>query len=166
MSGKVIGKELNHGFAGSYARQPDLIINTRANVDAASIPFGAPLITATDGVKAADNTATATNFAGIASREVRSQLSYLEQNGAGEYPVKAPVSVFQRGRINVINADKKAALNGAVYLRTIESGTKKVGDLEAEADTGNNVQLTNCQWGGKADANGVAELVILHAVNA
>jgi len=166
MSGKVIGKELNNGFAGSYARQPDMIINTRPNAGTAAIPFGAALISSGAGVIAANSTASAENFVGIASREVKTQLSYLEQNGAGEYAAKSPVSVFQRGRINVINSDRKAALYGAVYLRTTADGNKNVGDFEAADDSGKTIKLTNCQWGGKADANGVAELVILIASNA
>ena len=40
MSGKTIGLEMNNGFAGSYARQPDMIINTQPNKEAsASIDF-------------------------------------------------------------------------------------------------------------------------------
>lgn len=166
MSGKVIGKELNNGFAGSYARQPDMIINTRPNAGTDAIPFGSALISSGAGVIAADSTASAVNFVGIASREVKTQLSYLEQNGAGEYAAKSPVSVFQRGRINVINSDRKAEIYGAVYLRTTAEGNKKVGDFEAADDSGKTIKLTNCQWGGKADANGVAELVILIASNA
>ena len=41
-----------------------------------------------------------------------------------------------------------------------------VGGFEAEADSSNTVQLTNAQWGGPADANGIAELVILTRLNA
>ena len=168
MSGKVIGKTMNFGYAGSYARQPDMIINTQPNVGAVAIPFGSVLIQGTGGVQIPTATAapTATNFVGIASRQVQSQVHFLEQDQHAEYQPKAPVSVFQRGRINVICADKKADLYGAVYVRTTEDGAKKVGDLESTADTGKNVQLTNCQWGGKCDANGVAELVILTALNA
>ena len=46
--------------------------------------------------------------------------------------------------------------------------TAPVGGFEAEADKtpANTVQLTNCQWGGPADANGIAELVILTKLNA
>ena len=42
-----------------------------------------------------------------------------------------------------------------------------VGGFEAEADStsANTVKLTGCQWGGSADANGVAELVILTRQN-
>ena len=39
-------------------------------------------------------------------------------------------------------------------------------DPRDEKTAGNSVKLTNCQWGGAADANGVAELVILTRANA
>ena len=112
MSGKVIGKTMNFGYAGSYARQPDMIINTQPNVGAVAIPFGSVLIQGTGGVQIPTATAapTATNFVGIASRQVQSQVHFLEQDQHAEYQPKAPVSVFQRGRINVICADKKADL--------------------------------------------------------
>lgn len=168
MSGKTIGTKMNYGFAGSYARQPDMIINTQPNVGTAAIPFGSALIQGTGGVQLAnaDNAPSAANFVGIAARQVQSQTNYLAQNDAAEYQPKAPVSVFQRGRINVVCKVGKPALYGAVYIRTTADTGKAVGDLEATADTGKNVQLTNCQWGGDADANGVAELVIMNAVNA
>ena len=44
--------------------------------------------------------------------------------------------------------------------------TAAVGGFEAEDDSGKVVQLTNCQWAGPADANGVAELRILTMNNA
>lgn len=37
MSGKVIGKTMNFGYAGSYARQPDMIINTQPT--SARLPY-------------------------------------------------------------------------------------------------------------------------------
>ena len=42
----------------------------------------------------------------------------------------------------------------------------KVGGFEAEEGTTNTVELTNAQWRGSADANGVAELSILTMINA
>ena len=47
---QVIGAEMPHGFAGCYARQPDMIVNTRPAGGTANIPFGAPLVYDTDGV--------------------------------------------------------------------------------------------------------------------
>lgn len=57
-----------------------------------------------------------------------------------------------------------ARLGGAVYIRVAANADypgAAVGGFEAEADDGNTVQLTGCQWAGPADANKVAELRIL-----
>lgn len=37
---QVIGATMTAGFAGSYARQPDMIVNTRPAGGSAPIPFG------------------------------------------------------------------------------------------------------------------------------
>ena len=44
--------------------------------------------------------------------------------------------------------------------------TEPVGAFTATNESGSTVALTNCQWGGAADANGIAELVILTKLNA
>ena len=66
-----IGKTMNHGYAGSYARQPDMIANTHPA--GAAIAFGAALRYDADGavvpMGAGD---TAADFVGVASREVKS----------------------------------------------------------------------------------------------
>ena len=160
MSGKTIGLNMNYGFAGSYARQPDMVITTKPNKDTNAIPFGTVLMQATGGVKAADATLTAGTFVGIAARQIQSAAVYNLQNGAGQYEPNEPVSCFQVGRINVKVADGTPALYGDVYVRVVASGTKAVGDIECAADSTNTVKLTNCQFGGPKDANGVAELVI------
>lgn len=166
MSGKTIGLICNHGFAGSYARQPDMIINTKPNVGSADIPFGAVVMQDTGGVKLADATLTAANFVGIAARQIQTAASFTAQNDAGIYAQNDAVSVFQRGRINVKVADGTPALYGNVYVRIAVNGTKQIGDIECAAVTSETVQLTNCQWGGPKDANGVAELVIFNGVGA
>ncbi|MEG2268976.1 MAG: hypothetical protein RSC68_32160, partial [Acinetobacter sp.] len=70
MSGKTFGKTMNHGFAGSYGRQPDMIINTRANVGADNIVFGSPVMKGTKntvvGVKNVTDAFTAADFVGVA----------------------------------------------------------------------------------------------------
>lgn len=166
MSGKTIGLTMNHGYAGSYARQPDMVVTTKPNVGSAAIPFGTVLMQASGGVKAADANLTAANFVGIAASQIQSSTNYLAQNGAGEYEVNAPVSCFQVGRVNVKVADGTPALYGDVYVRIVASGTKAVGDIECAADSTNTVKLTNCQFGGPKDANGVAELVIFTGIGA
>ena len=167
MSGKVIGKSLNNGFAGSYARTPDSIITTRPNSGGADIRFGSVLVSdGLDGVKASDGSFAPAAFLGIAAKETKSNLVYLDQdNGVVYYPLEA-VSVFQRGSINVFCRDGDPIIGGTVYVRVADDGDKKIGDLEAVADGANSVVLTNAQWGGAKDTNGVCELVLLTRLNA
>lgn len=169
MSGKTIGLNLNNGFAGSYARQPDMIINTHPNVEAsANIPFGHALMIGTGGVQLPTTSITSASFAGVAAREVRSQLNYAAQNGAGEYKPNDPVSCFQRGRINVECKVGSPALNGSVYIAISTANGNIVGDFTATVGTLNTdtVLLSNCKWGGAKDSNNIVELVILQADNA
>ena len=169
---QVIGKDMPHGFAGCYARQPDMIVNTRPAGGEANIPYGTPLVYDTEkpAVVAAGAGFTAANFVGVAGFEIKSALTYLDQT-AGQYAPGDAVSVFQRGSINVKCNKGTPVVGGPVYIRvTANEGapTVPVGGFEAEADAtpANTVQLTNCQWGGPADANGIAELVILTRLNA
>ena len=166
---QVLGTDMPHGFAGCYARQPDMIVTTRPAGGTANIPFGAPLIY--DGSKnviQADTTATAKTFVGVAAAEIKSSLDYLNP-GTGAFAPGDAVSVFQRGSINVKCYDGTPALGGTVYVRTGTSETYTtgvVGGFSANNESGKTVALTNCQWGGPADANGIAELVILTRANA
>lgn len=167
---QVIGKEMPHGFAGCYARQPDMIVETRPAGGEANIVFGTPLVYGEDGVSVVPAGAafTAAKFVGVAGFEIKSVLTYLDQ-AVGQYGPGEPVSVFQRGSINVKVYDGAPALGGAVYVRTKTSGTYTtgvVGGFSANNESGSTVALTNCQWGGPADANGIAELVILTKLNA
>lgn len=167
MPGKVIGKSLNNGFAGSFARTPDSIIATRPNKSDGDILFGAVLINdGAGGVKPSDNTFTAAAFVGIAGRETKSALNYLDQDGGGVYTQNEAVSVFQRGSIAVVCKAGTPVVGGKVYVRIEADTGKAIGDLEAVADGANNVLLTNAQWGGEKDANGVCELVLLTRINA
>ena len=112
--------------------------------------------------------ATAAQFVGVAGCEIKSVLNYLDQ-GTGQYAVGEAVSVFMRGAINVKCQRGTPALRVAVYVSITAHASctfEDVGGFEAEADGSNSVQLTNCQWAGPADANGVAELRILTMNNA
>lgn len=168
---QTIGTSMPHGFAGSYARQPDMIVNTRPGGGTDDIPFGAALKYDDNGnvVKMAGGDA-ATAFVGVAARELKSSLTYLDQS-TGAYTPGEAVSVFQRGSINVKCQKGTPKLGGDVYVRVVASDaapTAVLGGFEAEADStsSNTVKLTNCKWAGPADANGVAELRILTMQNA
>ena len=120
---QVLGTDMPHGFAGCYARQPDMIITTRPAGGTANIPFGAPLIyDSSKNVIQADATATAATFVGVAAAEIKSSLDYLNP-GTGAFAPGEAVGVFQRGSINVKCYDGSPALGGTVYVRIAESDT-------------------------------------------
>ena len=159
---QTIGLNMSHGFAGSYARQPDMIVNTAPLGGAAVIPFGTPLVRGEDGAvlpMGAGNTGN--QFIGVAGREVKSPAEFFSQD-VGKYAPDEPVSVFQRGCINVKCQKGTPTIDGTVYVRVTASGSYIVGGFEAEADGANTVALANAQWGGPADNNGVAELRIAY----
>lgn len=163
---QIIGNEMPHGFAGSYARQPDMIVNTRPA--GGEIPFGMALTYDEKKNVVVFGTATTNTFIGVAGRELKSSLNYLDQS-VGAYAQDEPVSVFMRGSINVKCQRSTPNLGGAVYVRTATNDSYPgcvVGGFEAEADSGKTQMLGDLQWGGPADANGIAELVILRRSNA
>mgnify|MGYP000034350369 CR=1 FL=1 len=168
---QTIGKIMPNGQAGSYARQPDMIVNTRPLGGSDNVQFGLPLKYDSDGnVVLMGASSTAAQFVGIASREIKSSLNYLDQS-VGEYAPEEAVAVFQRGAINVKCQKGTPKTGGDVYIRVAANDaapTAVVGGFEAEADTtvANTIKLTNCQWAGPKDANDIAELRILTMINA
>lgn len=164
MRGTVIGKNMTHGYAGDYARQPDMIVDTHPLGGGGAVKFGTPLTyDGSENVVAFGATGAAADFVGIASREFKGATSYLSQS-AGEYRPSEAVSVFKRGCINVLCNVGAPRLGGKVYIRTAANEaipTGAVGGLEAAEDVGKVVELPNCQWRGGKDANGVAEIRIL-----
>ena len=167
MTNQVIGKSMFHGYAGSYSRQPDTIIDTHPAGGA--IAFGAGVVYGSNGVvRTAATGDTAAAFVGVAVREVKSATNYLNQN-EGSYVQYDAVPVIKRGCVNVLCTNGTPALDGDVYLRITANASKPncpVGGFEAAADSTNSVKLTNVKWKGAADANGVAEIRILTTLHA
>lgn len=99
---QIIGAEMEHGFAGSYARQPDMIVVTRPVGEKEPLPFGMALMYDANGavVLMQGSGVTADRFAGVAGREMRSALSYTDQNtGAyttGDAGSRVPARQHQR----------------------------------------------------------------------
>ena len=168
MPGQNIGLTMPNGYPGNYTRQPDMIVDSHPLDGSNNIAFGTPLVYAGGKVVAFGAAGTAAAFVGIAAREIKSALSYLDQN-TGEFSPGEAVPVFKRGCINVRCNVGTPALNGDVYVRITANAsipTGVVGGFEAAADGTNTVKLTNCKWHGAADASGVAEIRILTCNNA
>lgn len=159
---QTIGLNMSHGFAGSYARQPDMIVNTAPLGGGEAVPFGTPLVRGENGAVVPMGAGSAGGqFVGVAGREVKSPAEFFRQN-VGQYAPEEPVSVFQRGCINVKCQKGAPAVDGTAYVRVTASGGYPAGGFEAEADGANTVALPNAQWNGSADVNGVAELRIAY----
>lgn len=164
MRGQVIGTSMTHGYAGDYSRQPDMIIDTHPLGGTDAVKFGTPLVYDSESnVVAFGASNVAADFVGVASREFKSATSYLSQS-EGQYEPGEATSAFKRGCINVLCNVGSPKLGGKVYIRTVANEsipTGVVGGFEATEDSGKTVMLTNCEWHGEKDANGVAEIRIL-----
>ena len=121
-------------------------------------------------------TATATGvsvyvaiFAGIAGREVKTQLSYPYTPGDAQIGSYAPGQMCEvmvgRGSITVAVPVGTPFSNSQVYLRIAANGgvpAGVVGDLEAAPDGANTIPLSGVVFKtGSLDANGVAEITFL-----
>ena len=101
MKGQVIGKNMTHGYAGDYARQPDMIVDTHPLGGSTAVKFGTPLVYDNNSnVVSFGASGTAVDFVGIASREFKSATAYLSQS-AGEYQPNEAVSVFKLSLIHI-----------------------------------------------------------------
>lgn len=172
MPGQNIGLTMPNGYVGNYTRQPDMIIDTHPLGGATAAAFGTALRygTGADAGKVVPLGAggAADDFVGVAAREIKSAVNYLDQN-TGVYVPGEAVSVFKRGCINVKCNVGTPALGGKVYLRVTANEsipTGVVGGFEAQADGDNTVQLTNCAWHGALDGERVAEIRVLTCNNA
>lgn len=168
MPGRTIGIELPLGYPGSFARTPDCIIMNRlVKEDSEPIEFGTPVILNSDNTYSDFGTSAATAFAGVAVREVKQATSYLNQNAVSYQPGQQ-CDVLERGNIVVKCGKGTPTAGGKVYVRTVANETypgSKVGDFEAEADTGKTVELTGVVWTtGKIDSNKSCELTIKNRV--
>lgn len=171
MIGQVIGKTMPHGYAGSYARQPDSVIDSHPLTGDANVQFGLAVVrdaTNKHAVVLPTSTSTAAQILGVAVREVKSATDYLNQD-VGQYVPGEAVPVLKRGCVNVKCQNGTPAPGGTVYVRIAEnSGVSGavIGGFEATADDTKSVALTNAQWKGEADENGIAEIRIMTIINA
>lgn len=158
--GTVIGKSFHHGFAGSYAAQPDSVIDSHALSGDRNVRFGDAVMLHDGKVTAIDADATAENFLGVATREIKSP--HVADTMEGEYrPGENKIPVMKRGRVSVICQAGDPEMGGPVYLRIANpSDGVCIGGLEAEPDGADTVRLTNCVWVSGRDARGVADLRI------
>lgn len=116
------------------------------------------------GLRSPGQNPPATNFVGFAAREVKTVYSYTDPNVGGSYLAGEAAAIFKRGVVSVICPVGTPAKNGKVYLRVAANSsipTGIVGDITANADGGNTVELTMCRFTGTKDTNNVVGVRIL-----
>lgn len=159
---QTIGTNMPHGYAGSYARQPDAVTNTYP-LQSGTLTFGAAAALKNGALTAFGVGCTAENFIGIAAREIKTATTYRDQS-AGEYLQGEAVSVMTRGCVSVGCNIGSPVTGGKVYIRVLANAAKPtgvIGGLEAEVDGSNVLLLPNCRWQTGIDANKIAEMHIL-----
>ncbi|GED34025.1 hypothetical protein BCE02nite_51660 [Brevibacillus centrosporus] len=170
MPGKVIGKSLNLGYAGTVSRSADAIISSRMvkEADTDPINFGEAVVLNGDNTFSkfgADGTAA--TFAGVAVREVKQTTDYFASQGY--YSPGHTCDVIERGSVTVVCNVGTPTAGGDVYVRVAANAaipTGVIGGFEAAADGSNTVKLTGVKWKtGKLDPNKVAEITILSRNN-
>jgi hypothetical protein len=163
---QTIGKTLQIGYPGSFSRNADCIIASRAikATDSVGPAFGDPVILNTDNTYSkfgAGNTAV--QFAGVAVREVKQSVDYY--NPAGRYLPGEPADTILRGAVCIKINNGTPTAGGTVYIRIAANGAIPagvVGGFEAVADGANTITLTNAVFStGSIDSNNVAEITIL-----
>ena len=168
MPGTVIGVNMNQGYPGSYARNPDDVVASRRVTTAGFAP-GAPVVLNADNTYSAFLAAgTFATFAGFATREVKTNTTFPALLTEAAYAVGDVADVLERGNIIVTVTRGTPTAGGAVYVRTVlgvvpDAGAV-VGGIEAAApaDGGTSIQLTNCAFvTGTLSANGSCEVCVM-----
>ena len=108
-------------------------------------------------------TGTMAKFAGFAAREVKQTVNNADPTVV--YAIGEPVDVIQRGNVIVTCNVGTPTAGGKVYVRTTLNGAIPAGVLngiEAAADGGNTIELTNCRFTtGKMGADKAVEVTLL-----
>lgn len=186
---------LNNGYLGQVSRLGERVITARPVLafpvltPTETISFGDPVViipNATSGLGdtyqsvsnyvADGGTFTAAKFAGVANREVKTNVQFnslfntnnvtINSYGPGEM-----AEALERGSICVLlHNGFTPQSQGPVFVRIALNGaipTGVIGGFEGIADGANTIQLTNVVFRtGLVDANNVAEITILNRVAA
>ena len=169
MPAGVIGKRLNIGYEGTYARTPDAIIMTRlVQAGADTIDFGQAVALNDDNTYSPINDATnADKFAGVCVREVKQSVDFYSQ--ASGYVAGEFCPCIMRGSMTIRCQAGTPVAGGKVYLRIggVTPPGSKLGGYEAAsaAVPGALKELTNLRWTtGELDPNRIAEVAIIERI--
>ena len=157
------------GVPGDITRTDETNVEPAMLVAVSSVfaqAFGIPMAYVAGGISQWQGSNVAADFAGVLVREVPSISGSLSSDaslGGGVPNPLQPNGLAVRGYVSVLCTIGTPARGGVVYIRTVASGGKAIGDFEAVSDPGNNVALsaTQAEWASDGkDASNNAELRI------
>lgn len=171
---------LNLGFPGTVTRIADRLTASRSifATSTLNLAFGesAVIDPTTDTYRsvadfiAGGGTFTAALHAGVALRQVKTNLSYISlgngsPNAYGYYSPNDMAGVLERGSILVQCRVGTPVSQGTVYVRTVLNSSFPagvVGGYEAAADSGKTIALVGVAFRtSQLDSNGNAEITLL-----
>ena len=159
---RTIGRDMSHGFSGSYARQPDMIVTTATLGGAEDIPFRDAPGTGQKGEvipMGGWKHWKPVHRRGRPGR-VKSASEFTARMRAvrpGRTSLRIPARVHQRKVPEGRSGGGWNSLCPGNCQRRLSAGR-----LRGGGGRENTVALVNAQWGGPADGNGVAELRIAY----
>jgi hypothetical protein len=136
------------GVPGDISRVDESNVETAMLITPFPANYGVPMMFASGGVTFSA-TPTAAALAGFLVRAVPgiSQSSSNEAVNTFQPNQSEPQGLMVRGYMHVICKVGTPVRGNPVYVRTVTSGAKVIGDLEATSDPGNNVALTGTPIG-------------------
>lgn len=173
---------LNLGFLGNVSRLGERVIAARQVLSTTANPinFGDGVVIVPDSAGGtyqnikdfivAGGTFTAAKFAGVAVRNVKTQLVFVSLSTVqtpliGQYAQGTIGEALERGSITVKINNGTPVSQAPVYVRIAANGAIPagvVGGFEAVADGTNTVVLVGVVFRtGVLDANGIAEITLL-----
>jgi hypothetical protein len=149
------------GVPGDISRPDETSVEPAVLIAVSTVfaqAYGIPMVYATGGISQFGGGNAAADFAGVLIREAPSEGGSIYPNSNDNVPNPVvPHGLAVRGYVSVACPTGTPARGGVVYIRTVASGSKNIGDFEATSDPGNNValSLTQASWAvdGKDGAN-------------
>jgi|WetSurMetagenome_2_1015567.scaffolds.fasta_scaffold171989_2 hypothetical protein len=150
------------GVVGDITRTDESSVEPAMLIAVSSVyaqAYGIPVAYASGGVSQWQGSNVAADFAGVLARTAPEISGNLNSGFTDTTPNPLqPQNLLVRGYVSVLCKVGTPARGGVVYIRTVVSGSKAIGDFEATSDPGNNVALSSTQatWasdGMDADLN-------------
>lgn len=136
------------GVVGSITRTLETTVESAfLNSAKPVLAYGAPIKIVSGKAEPFESGDDAADFYGILARTAPTISGSTSQTFANQTPnTETAQGIVTRGYVNVTCTIGTPVRGGVVYVRVVAATGKAIGDIEATADSTNNVALTNVTW--------------------